>query len=174
MLIGCSNNINIYPQNVISFNSQDVLIIPQQPIPGRAAVEIFQESLLDPPSSRGFFSPALQGGWITLMVEQGSPCAFTTSGTARVGAAILLPVLSAWTGPGPRWRKCWILAGRWSGRPRRSGGSPAGRCRCSARPAPSARWSGSWGQGKPWGKNSSDTHQLFQTSCLHSFQCLFN
>jgi len=28
------NNVNIYPQNVIGFNSQDVLIIAQQDIPG--------------------------------------------------------------------------------------------------------------------------------------------
>lgn len=58
-LIGSYSNINIYPQNVIGFNSQDVLIISQQDIPGSAAVEIFQESLLDPSSVRGFFSPTL-------------------------------------------------------------------------------------------------------------------
>ena len=53
------NNVNIYPQNVIGFNSQDVLIISQQDIPGGAAVEIFQESLLDSSCVRGFFSPTL-------------------------------------------------------------------------------------------------------------------
>lgn len=122
------------------------------------------------PAWGALFSPALRGGWITL-VEQGSPCVLTPSGTACAG---LLPVWSVWTGPGPRWRRCWIQAGRWSGRPRHSGGSPAGRCRCSAPPAPSARWSGTWGQAKPWGKTSCTPPNHAASSHLHPCQCLFN
>lgn len=60
-LIGSFNNINNYTKNVMGFNSQDVLIISQQDIPGSVPVDIFQESLLDPPSARGFFSLTFWG-----------------------------------------------------------------------------------------------------------------
>lgn len=107
----------------------------------------------------------------TLTAEQGNLRVFTAPGT---GAAFL-PVWSVWTAPGPRWRRCWTLAGRRSGRPRRSGGSPAGRCRCSARPAPSAHWSGSWGQEKPWLKTppASPNHAAFVLFNVFSISCRF-
>lgn len=95
-LIGSFNNINNYTKNVMGFNSQDVLIISQQDIPGSAPVDIFQESLLDPPSARGFFSLTFWG-MIHFAAYSREDVHAASAGTvciAQMGPAFV-PVLSA-------------------------------------------------------------------------------
>lgn len=79
-----------------------------------------------------------------------------------MGAAFI-PVLSAWIGPGRHWRKCCILAGKWSGKPQHSGGSPVGRCHCSVLRAQFVHLSDNWYEEKQW--------ELLQTHTSCSKPC---
>lgn len=79
-LIGSFNNINNYTKHVMGFNSQDVLIISQQDIPGSAPVDIFQESL-GSSQCEGLFQSYLLGNESLCSIQQGG-CAYCICGNS--------------------------------------------------------------------------------------------
>lgn len=111
----------------------------------------------------GTFSVPPSGDWCSTTAFPAAHIASPgTVCTAQMGPAFI-PVLSVWIGPGQHWRKCCILAGKWSGKPQHSDGSPVGRCHCSVPPAPFVHLSDSWYKEKQW--ELPQTH----TSCFLLF-----
>ena len=77
--------------------------------------------------------------------HRGSTMAWTAWGVeGEAPLSLSIPAWSVWRPRVRRWQICCTQARRWSGRPRRSGGSPMERYHCSVPQAQCAHLSDTW------------------------------